>query len=252
MKPVRFAAAAYSNSAPLVACLSQVDPNVEVFHGVPSMHLKELLAGRIDCALIPVAHAIQHPELTILDRVGVAADGAVRSVLLKCHKPVDQIITVARDVASGTSNVLAELVLEHHVGVSVEMVDETVGADAEVVIGDRALLSEPASAGDMDLAAAWKELTKLPFVFALWAVRSDFDEVEHIDVLTQHAAQMGVERIPALAAGYAEQLGKTAGFWKEYLEKSIHFQLTDADRKAIKQFKTMAAVHEVLTAQMEN
>ena len=43
MKPVRFAAAAYSNSAPLVACLSQVDPNVEVFHGVPSMHLKELL-----------------------------------------------------------------------------------------------------------------------------------------------------------------------------------------------------------------
>ena len=251
MKPVRFAAAAYSNSAPLVACLSQADPNVEVFHGVPSMHLEELLAGRIDCALIPVAHAIQHPELTVLDRVGVAANGAVRSVLLKCHKPVDQISTVARDTASGTSNVLAELVLEHHLGVSIEMVDYTVGVDAEVVIGDRALLSEPACAGDIDLAAAWKEFTTLPFVFALWAVREGFDEVERIDALTQHAAQMGVERIPALAVGYAEQFGKTAHFWQEYLEQSIHFQLTDADRKAIEQFKTMAAVHEALSAQME-
>ena len=56
MKPVRFAAT-YSNSAPLVACLSQVDPNVEVFHGYLRCH-EELLAGRIDCALIPVAHAI--------------------------------------------------------------------------------------------------------------------------------------------------------------------------------------------------
>ncbi len=252
MKLVRFAAADYSNSAPLVACLSQVDPNVEVFHGVPSMHLEELLSGRIDCALIPVAHAIQHPELTILDRVGVAADGAVRSVLLKCHKPVDQIITVARDAASGTSNVLAELVLEHHFGISVEMVDYSDGADAEVVIGDRALLSEPARAGDIDLAAAWKTLTNLPFVFALWVVRPDFDEVDRIDSLTQCAAEMGVKCIPTLAAGYAEKFGKTASFWQEYLEKTIHFQLTDADRKAMGQFKTMVAVHQLLAAQIED
>ena len=252
MKPVRFAAAAYSNSAPLFACLSQADPNVEVFHGVPSMHLEELLAGRIDCALIPVAHAIQHPELTILDQVGVAADGAVRSVLLKCHKPVDQIITVARDAASGTSNVLAELVLEHHFGVSVEMVDYSVGADAEVMIGDRALLSEPASAGDIDLASAWKMLTNLPFVFALWAVRPDFNEVKKIDALTQRAAEMGAACIPTLASGYAEKLGKNVGFWQEYLEKSIHYQLTNSDRKAIEQFKTMTVVHQLLAAQMED
>ena len=219
MKPVRFAAAAYSNSAPLFACLSQADPNVEVFHGVPSMHLEELMAGRIDCALIPVAHAIQHPELTILDQVGVAADGAVRSVLLKCHKPVDQIITVARDAASGTSNVLAELVLEHHFGVSVEMVDYSVGADAQVMIGDRALLSEPASAGDIDLASSWKMLTNLPFVFALWAVRPDFNEVKKIDVLTQRAAEMGVVCIPALAATYVEKLGKNRWFLARVLRK---------------------------------
>ena len=219
MKPYEVAAAAYSNSAPLVACLSQADPNVEVFHGVPSMHLEELMAGRIDCALIPVAHAIQHPELTILDQVGVAADGAVRSVLLKCHKPVDQIITVARDAASGTSNVLAELVLEHHFGVSVEMVDYSVGADAEVVIGDRALLSEPASAGDIDLASAWKMLTNLPFVFALWAVRPDFNEVKQIDALTQRAAEMGVECIPALASGYAEKAREKRWFLARVLRK---------------------------------
>ena len=140
MKSLRFAAAAYSNSAPLVACLKEVNPSIQLYHGVPSMHVEELIAGKIDCALIPVAHAFKHPKLTILDHVGVASDGPVKSVLLKCHKPLNQIISVARDPASGTSNVLAELLLQHHFGLSVEMVDDNV-TDAEVVIGDRALLS---------------------------------------------------------------------------------------------------------------
>ena len=57
---------------------------------------------------------------------------------------------------------------------------------------------------------------------------------------------------PALASGYAEKLGKNVGFWQEYLEKSIHYQLTNNDRKAIEQFKTMAVVHQLLAAQMDD
>ena len=252
MERLRFAAAAYSNSAPLVACLQQVDSRVEVVHGVPSSHVAELLAGRVDCALIPVAHAIAHPELQVLDRVGVAADGAVRSVLLKCHKPAKEIVSVARDPASGTSNVLAEIVLQHHVGVAVEMVDYVAGADAEVVIGDRALLSPSASCGDIDLAEAWKALTGLPFVFAVWAVRPGLENMADIDMITQEAAALGVRAIPALAQAYAQDLGESAGFWQTYLQEAIHFTLTDADRKAMEQFQMMAAVHEVLAAQMED
>ena len=250
MKSLRFAAATYSNSAPLVACLKDVNPSIKLYHGVPSMHVEELIAGKIDCALIPVAHAFKHPELTTLDHVGVASDGPVKSVLLKCHKPINQIISVARDPASGTSNVLAELLLHHHFGLSVEMVDDNV-TDAEVVIGDRALLSEPAEFGDIDLASAWKELTNLPFVFAVWALRPNFEEVDIVEEITMEAAHLGCNRIPKLADHYSQNLGNSADYWRSYLENSIRYFITDKDLEGIKKFKTMATVHQLLLTQVE-
>ena len=250
MKSLRFAAAAYSNSAPLVTYLKEVNPLIELFYGVPSMHVDELIAGKVDCALIPIAHAFKHPELKILDHVGVASDGPVKSVLLKCHKPLSQIISVSRDPASGTSNVLAELLLQHHFGLSVEMVDDNV-ADAEVVIGDRALLSEPAEFGDIDLALAWKELTNLPFVFAVWAVRSDFERIDEIDKITQEAMKLGCQRVLKLADHYSKNLGNSVDYWRSYLENSIRYYITDKDLEGINKFKTMAAVHQLLLTQVE-
>ena len=135
---------------------------------------------------------------------------------------------------------------------AVEMVDYVSGADAEVVIGDRALLSPPASRGDIDLAEAWKALTGLPFVFAVWAVRPGLENMADVDMITQEAATLGVRAIPALAQAYAKDLGESPGFWQTYLQEAIHFTLTDADRKAMEQFQMMAAVHEVLAAQMED
>ena len=249
MPPIRIAAAAYSNSAPLVTALNRA--GVALFHGVPSMHLQELLAGRIDCALLPVAHAFAHPELVRLDRVGVAARGAVRSVLLQCHKPIDQILTVARDPASGTSNALAELLLAHQYAQPVEMVDDPKGADAHVVIGDRALLSTPAPEGVVDLAQAWYEMSGLPFVFALWVVRPDFDRLDELDELLYEAAQQGVADIPQIASRYAAELGREPAFWQAYLEQSIHYVLRDEDRAGLQKFQEMWAVHQLLAAQMD-
>jgi len=96
-------------------------------------------------------------------------------VLLKCDVPVAQVRSVMKDPASATSNALAELLLRRHFRRDVVMEPFREGAvvDAAVVIGDRALVSAPAPGGDIDLATAWKELTGLPFVFAVWAYRRD-------------------------------------------------------------------------------
>ena len=97
-------------------------------------------------------------------------------VLLKCHKPVDQIITVARDAASGTSTSWSSC--EHHFGVSVEMV---VTASTPMLVTFRIDSRVSRQRGNIDLAAAWKMLTNLPFVFALWAMQPDANEVKQID-----------------------------------------------------------------------
>ncbi len=235
-----FAGAPYSNSAPLVDKLVEVDPRVRVINDHPANLVADLNAGRADVALIPVAHLFSHPELVMIEGLGIAADGPVRSVLLKCNVPVGKIRTVGRDPASATSNVLAELLLEKHFGCTIEMVDGA-GADAVVAIGDRALCSDPAPAGDIDLAEAWKEMTGLPFVFAVWAVRKDFPDIEVATEIAHKACEAGIQSLREIAERYAGELGRSLSFWINYLGSSIHYQLDGRDMEGLVTFRELVA-----------
>lgn len=235
MDKIVFAGAPYSNSAPLVEKLESVDPRVRVVHDHPANLAADLNAGRADVALIPVAHLFARPELEMVGGLGVAADGPVRSVLLKCNVPVGEIRTVARDPASATSNALAKVLFPH-----VEMVDGR-GADAEVAIGDRALCSEPAPAGDIDLSDAWKKETGLPFVFAVWAVRRDFPETGTVGEIARKAYAAGFQSLEMIAARYAGELGKPVSFWREYLGKTIHYELDGRDLAGLARFRELVS-----------
>jgi chorismate dehydratase len=236
-----FAGAPYSNSAPLVDKLTEVDSRVKIIHDHPANLVADLNAGKADVALIPVAHLFRHPELTMLKGLGVAADGPVKSVLLKCKVPLQEIKTVGRDPASATSNALAELLLKNHFGLDVEMQElKTSGqVDAMVVIGDRAICAEPAPAGDIDLAGAWKEMTGLPFVFAVWAVRKDFSAIETVTEIAHKACQMGMESVEEISTRYVDELGQSSLFWQEYLSHTIHYQLNQADLDGMNRFRVL-------------
>lgn len=236
-----FAGAPYSNSAPLVDKLVEVDPRVRVINDHPASLVRDLKEGRADVALIPVAHLFAHPELTMLDGLGVAADGPVQSVLLKCNEPMGRLRIVARDPASATSNALAALLLKQHFKQAVEMVDfgHVERPDAAVVIGDRALCSDPSPAGDIDLAEAWKKMTGLPFVFAVWAVRGDYPHVEAVTDIARRAYAAGFLAIESIAARYAEQLGGSLDFWIDYLDSAIHYKLDDRDLEGMSMFRQL-------------
>ena len=236
-----FAGAPYSNSAPLVDKLVEVDPRVQVISDHPANLVRDLKAGRADVALIPVAHLFAHPELIMLEGLGVAADGPVQSVLLKCNQPMGRIRTVARDPASATSNALASLLLRHHFKQDVEMVDfgQVEKPDAAVVIGDRALCSDPSPAGDIDLADAWHSMTGLPFVFAVWAVRGDFPHINVVTDIAHRAYESGFRAIESIAERYAEQLGGSLEFWIDYLDSAIHYRLNDRDLEGMSMFRRL-------------
>jgi len=234
-----FAGAPYSNSAPLVDKLIEVDPRVRVINDHPANLVRDLNGGKADVALIPVAHLFSHPELTMLEGLGVAADGPVQSVLLKCNVPIGKVKVVGRDPASATSNALAGLLLKRHFKRDVEMVD--FGAverpDAAVVIGDRALCSDPAPAGDVDLADAWHQMTGLPFVFAVWAVRRDFPHRDTVTEIARRSYEAGFRAIESIAERYADQLGGSVEFWVDYLDNSIHYQLDERDMEGMELFR---------------
>ncbi|MEI6892357.1 MAG: menaquinone biosynthesis protein [Pontiella sp.] len=238
-----FAGAPYSNQAPLMEKLKEVAPGSEVIFDHPSNLVRGLLSGSVDAAVIPVAHLFAHSDLTMIKGLGIAAEGPVRSVLLKCNKPMGQIKTIGRDPASATSNALAELLMTRYFKQKIEMYDfQTLEKrDASVVIGDRALCADPATAGDIDLAEAWLKWTKLPFVFAVWAVRKDFEHIEAIAEIAHAAYAAGFLGMECIAERYAEQLGGSQEFWVDYLDNSIHYKLDRRDMEGLDRFRTLLA-----------
>ncbi len=236
-----FAGAPYSNSAPLVDKLVEIDPRVRVINDHPANLVNDLKSGKTDVALIPVVHLFSHPELVMLDGLGIAADGPVQSVLLKCNKKMGQIKTVARDPASATSNALAELLLTKYFKQNIEMVDFGAEAspDAAVVIGDRALCSDPAPAGDIDLAEVWQKWTQLPFVFAVWAVRKDFEEIDAVTEIAHKAYAAGFRSMERIAERYSEKLGESIHFWLDYLDGAIHYKLGAQDIEGLARFRRL-------------
>ena len=243
MSEIVFAGAPYSNSAPLVEKLTTIDSRVRVISDHPAHLVGDLKEGRADVALIPVAHLFAHPELTMIEGLGIAADGPVQSVLLKCNKKMGKIRTVARDPASATSNALAELLLKKYFKQKIEMVDaptdngDAAPPDAMVVIGDRALLSDPAPAGDIDLAEAWQKWMKLPFVFAVWAVRKDFPEIDAVTDIAHRAFNAGWLNMESIARRFSEEQGRDMRFWLHYLDGAIHYRLDAEDLKGLERFK---------------
>ena len=91
--------------------------------------------------------------------------------------------TLLLDYQSRTSVFLLRILLKDHWGINPILVDSSAGyqilitgTTAGLVIGDRALEQRNKSKYNYDLGLAWKELTGLPFVFAVWVSNKPMEE----------------------------------------------------------------------------
>jgi chorismate dehydratase len=234
-----FASVPYANAAPLATFLPQVGPGARVIYAPPSHLLACLLDGSADVAIVPVADFLTHPNLSRLADIGICADGDAWSVLLKCAKPLEDVRVVRADPASSTSNALARVLLEHHFRLSVRTAagPDADSADAEVVIGDRALCQPPAPCGDYDLAGEWKAMTHLPFVFAVWACRADRPDQAGLTRIALAARDAGLAAVEQLARERAVQLGLAVSAVHEYLTSVIHYRVGPREAEAMERFR---------------
>ncbi len=235
--PYSFAAPAYANSEPLAQFIPNVSPGSRVIREFPAQLLAPLLGGTIDAALIPVAALFATPALMAIGDVGICAGNKVRSVLLQCHRPIDQVRTLCLDPASRTSNALALILLEKFWKRPVRIVTEPDEADARVVIGDRALCAGAGPGGNYDLATAWHQMTGLPFVFAVWATRRDHPDPEGLTSVIHAAKQAGQSAISQIAHQQALKLGLSQATCEEYFSDCIHYEIGPQERQAMELFR---------------
>ena len=229
----RIGSVPYLNSVPLTCGLEN-----QVIFAPPSQLATMLENETLDAALVSITEALLHPGYAILDDVAVACDGPVISVFLATKIPLKSIEVVHCDPASLTSINLLKILLKAK-GVQpqwhpLSSYEESFEKDAVLLIGDPAIAFIQADHTHRiwDLGAAWKELTGLPFVFAVWAIRQGYEDPALLSSLMS-AKLKGIAQLPALIE---EESRFDPDFRKEYLGKTIQYDLGEREKTAIQCF----------------
>lgn len=257
----------YLNADPLAAAL--VEPDVQRIVGeqvqvealVPSRLIGALLEGRVDAALVSTAAVLPYPELRIIPGMCVGSRGPVRSIKLYCRSPLSTVRTVALDASSRSAVALTRVLFAERWGIEPEYVTQPPdlsamleAADAALLIGDPALRTNHSldtgnwagpEVSQYDLGAEWVALTGMPFVYAVWAARSDVD-LPRLTRLLQKAKDWGIQRREMLAIQGARSLHLPFAVTWAYLTEAIHYDLDDGERDGMDYFCRLAVRHKVL------
>ena len=173
----RIGAVSYLNTRPLLLGIEQESflNSIDLVKSYPANIAQDLLSGKIDIGLVPVAILPQLSDPHIVSNYVIGANGAVASVALFSEVPIDEIKSIYLDYQSRTSVQLLKILLSQFWKKEVEFISATEGYIAQisgttagVIIGDRALENLSKYPCVYDLSLAWKQHTGLPFVFAAW------------------------------------------------------------------------------------
>jgi chorismate dehydratase len=286
--PLRVSTISFLNPAPLLynfehePTATALRKHYDVHYTTPATCAAELHSGAADLGLIPIASLT--PSLAIVPGCTIASLDEVRSILLLVKNParlpipeaLKQVRTLAADTASRSSVAYARILFEHFHQTHPTFIDLPAdpatmlsAADAALIIGDPALLARERRTGIearrsaldaahpnllwLDLAHLWRELTGLPWVAAVWAVRpeslaptalsKDGDALTPQQLIHDLTASRdaGLNHTQQLVNEWTPRLALSSTTIRTYLRHNIHYTLDPDCLRAIELFRTLAA-----------
>jgi chorismate dehydratase len=184
-RKIRIGAVSYLNTKPFIYGLenSPIKDEIELILDYPSNLVEHLKKGEIDIGLVPVGALPGLGEYHIVSDYCIGTEGEVASVAVFSEVPMEEIEEVYLDYQSRTSVLLCKLLFEKHWKKQVKFIpaeDESYiekikGKTAGLIIGDRALMHRSKFPYIYDLGLGWKQMTGLPFVFAMWVSLKELD-----------------------------------------------------------------------------
>jgi chorismate dehydratase len=240
LAPFRIGSVPYLNAVPLTRGLED-----QIIFVPPSQLGEMLRRDQLDAALVSVTEVLLTDRYDILDGVAIASLGEVKSVLLAHRRPLEEAREIHCDTASLTSRLLVEVLLAER-GVRPEFkplpsYDVAGLPDFALLIGDQALdfLLGSHEHEVWDLGAAWYELTSLPFVYAVWALRRGVENARLRQALRE-ARAFGMETLDAIIRTRTEY---TYDFRRDYLGWHVHFHLGSDERRGLARFAELLRQH---------
>jgi chorismate dehydratase len=246
---LRIGTVSYLNARPLIAGLDR-ESDLTLSADVPSRLLGGLQSGRYDVALLPVIDYQRMDGLKVIPAGGIGCDGATLTVRLFSQSPIAEMTTLACDSDSHTSVALARIILAEQFGLRPRCIDlplaRSAPGEARLLIGDKVVCEEPAGfEHQLDLGAAWKQLTGLPFVFAAWVAREGVALGDLSERLAR-AKQEGLAEVDEIIRRAAVPRGWPAGLALQYLTVYLKYDIGPRQIEAMERFFELAAMHELI------
>ncbi len=256
MLPVRIGCVKYLNTLPLIEGLASWR-DAELIAAVPARLMDMLLSCEVDVALASVIDAARNRGRVALLPVGmIGSDGPTLTVRVFSRVPLEQVRAMGADTDSHTSVALMRIVMKRRYRVDVRILDfdarehMVLGRgdapidppDALLLIGDKVQTDPPLEAEyphQLDLGEAWKELTGLPFVYAVWMCRAGEEgslPVQLAASVLDRARRHNATRMDWLVAARAGERGWPVDAAANYLGHKLRYEVGEPEREAVARF----------------
>jgi chorismate dehydratase len=242
LKPFRVGSVKALNTVPLTRGIED-----QIVFATPARLAEMLRRDELDAGLVSVVEPLRHDRYDILDGIAVASLGEVKSVFMAHRRPLPEAKEIFCDTASLTSVTLLKVLFAER-GLRpefkpLESYAAANGKDFALLIGDPALdfLFAPHEHEIFDLGAAWFELTQLPFVYAVWALRRGIENRALRRELTE-AKDFGLDTLDHIIRTGTEY---TEDFRKDYLGWHIHYHLGTDEKRGIAKFMELLRKHDL-------
>ena len=240
LAPFRVGSVKALNAVPLTRGLED-----EIVFATPAKLADMLRKDELDAALVSVVEPMLNDRYDVLDGIAVASLGEVLSVFLAHKKPLDEVTEVFCDPASLTSVKLMQVLLAErglHPQLKVlESHDAAKDKDFVLLIGDAAIdFSRTGHDHSIwDLGEAWYGQTKLPFVYAVWALRRGIENATLRRQLRE-ARDFGLDTLESIIRNREEY---DLEFRQDYLGWHIHYHLGQDEKRGIEHFLMLLEKH---------
>jgi predicted solute-binding protein len=239
LRPFRVGSVPYLNAVPLTRGLEE-----EIVFVPPSELAQKLRNDELDAGLVSITEVLFNDRYDILDGIAIASLGEVKSVLLAHRQPLEEIAEIFCDPASLASlNLLKVLLAERGLAPRLTPLpnyEAAAGLENVFLIGDQAIAfaRAPHEHAIWDLGEAWFELTGLPFVYAVWALKRMPNEVLRRKL--REARSFGMDTLDYIISSRTEF---DYDFRKDYLTWHVHYHLGAHERNGIARFIELLRKH---------
>ena len=237
----RLALVNYLNTLPFSEGLklNPSESKLEIFPVTPSRCAMMYEEGKVDISLCPIGALGELPPYKVWGNYCIGADGEVGTVVLLSKVPLDQITSVRFDDHSRTSNMLLQILANRYWKKDWDYYFSADDGQAEscLMIGDKVFKNKADYPFHYDLASAWKVLTGLPMVFAVWIARPGVPEelLNQLDL----AFEFGMEFMTSANNGLE-------AWQRDYLMHNISYPFDKDKREAMQLFFQWAASVEAV------